>query len=358
MQVAGPFALRIPLDHEPALLEQEPGSLSLYGHVFLPADLDPSHIPAVILLRPGGSYSIDYWHQVIPGYPPEAYSCALSLAGRGYLVICTDHLGTGQSSRPADGRCLTTAILAQANAAATQLLRIALERATLRRFATDASGQRALAALSPVSAPLIAFGHSMGAMLLLLEAGQFAHFDGLGILGWSSQQLNVDPQAIDALFTSAADEHGYVPPRVTRPFSRDSFYLPDVPRDVIKADEASATVIPAGLYTTDYLHLAAEQAARISVPVLHVMGSHDISANAQPLAEMTAYPGARAAGVCFFELANSAHCHNYASTRFTLWEVMASWASFVVRTQPIRPRTRAHPSLAAPTTSSHAAQRG
>ena len=72
--------------------------------------------PVTMTLLAGGSYDKRYHHVVIPGHP--GYSAAEHLTGLGNIVLLTDHLGVGASTRLPDQKQATRHIVAQANHAA------------------------------------------------------------------------------------------------------------------------------------------------------------------------------------------------------------------------------------------------
>src|SRR5262245_28353277 len=64
----------------------------------------PNPRPVIACLA-GGTYDRRYYHVHIPGHP--GYSMAEYLADRGAIVLVLDHLGIGDSSRPAVQSLLT-----------------------------------------------------------------------------------------------------------------------------------------------------------------------------------------------------------------------------------------------------------
>lgn len=328
MNVYGPIGIRLSIPGPLPGLERE-AELHISGNVFLPPGYQSYSSVTAVLLRPGGSYSVDYWHQVVPGLPVEEYSCAMYLAARGFVVVATDHLGTGRSSQPDDGRLLTLENVGKANALAGRAIRAHLEQGTLALVATDDEGRNLLDALPEMAlVQTAAFGHSMGALLLTAEQAQYGVYDAVGFLGWSNQQLAMSGMAPDALGASMEqlrEERGYI--LADRTAMRPLFYLPDVPIAVIEADEACAVSVPlnVGLSALGRPGIVAEQAGRIDVPVLHVLGTRDVSGMASPLEEMAFYRAASQYGVTLYELSGSGHCHNYAGTRQQLWSFMVRW---------------------------------
>jgi pimeloyl-ACP methyl ester carboxylesterase len=126
------------------------------------------------------------------------------------------------------------------------------------------------------------------------------------------------------------EERGYI--SLDRASVRPLFYLADVPRAVIDADESCAVATPlnVGMPAIGHPGIVAEHAGRIDVPVLHVLGSRDVSGLANPLEEMAYYRSARQYGVSFYEVPGSGHCHNYAGSRHQLWSVMAAWLTMTL----------------------------
>src|SRR5437899_7096531 len=72
----------------------------LAASVHLP-DLAAAAPRAVLICWPGGSYARAYWDMRIAGFP--GYSFAEHMTAQGLVVLATDHLGVGASSKPADG---------------------------------------------------------------------------------------------------------------------------------------------------------------------------------------------------------------------------------------------------------------
>jgi hypothetical protein len=64
LSVSGPFGVRIPVTGRVIGLEQE-RDLHMNGKVFLPPGYQSLSSVAAVVLRPGGSHSVDYWHQAV-----------------------------------------------------------------------------------------------------------------------------------------------------------------------------------------------------------------------------------------------------------------------------------------------------
>lgn len=123
----------------------------------------------------------------------------------------------------------------------------------------------------------------------------------------------------------ALSEQGYAEQvAAMRQAFRPVFYLPDVPAEVIEADEATAaTVMPGGAIQEAAMPGEVARSARnISVPVYLAFGETDIAQD--KLGEVSLY--ANAAGhLSYFEVPGSGHCHNFAASRRELWDHLTDW---------------------------------
>ncbi len=104
------------------------------------------------------------------------------------------------------------------------------------------------------------------------------------------------------------------------------FHLADVPADVVAADSVTAkSVVPRVFGTAMIPGVVADHAARIDVPVLIGYGVVDVSPDAR--AEARLY--CNSPDITTVVLADSAHCHNMASSRHRLWRRLLAWAAMV-----------------------------
>jgi pimeloyl-ACP methyl ester carboxylesterase len=279
------------------------GELHIGATVALPPD---RHEGPLLFCIPGGTYTREYYH------PTETdltdYSFLAALAARGFAVAAIDILGVGSSSKPADGMEITLETAAAANAAALGCLLDRLPRGTLP----------GLAKFDPTA--ILGVGHSLGGMLVIAQQA-LTPFAGVAVLGWSNQRI----ERHGAVMTPLADlvgEDGYV--SIPRGGRRALFHLSDVPDAVIVEDETKMVApVPGPLYETTLTPgVVKNRAAAIAVPVLLVFGELDTSPD--PVAEVGTYPGSP--DVTLFEMAGSAHCHNFAGSRAVLWDRLAGWA--------------------------------
>ncbi len=152
------------------------GPLSLAAWLFVPEKVPRAGPPVVIVAVPGGSYSKAYFHMEVLGHP--GYSFAEHMACRGYPVLALDHLGIGDSTRPADGDAVRLAVMAAANVEAVRQMREAIAHGTLS------------SRLPPLpDARFAGVGHSMGGCITIMQQANHRSYDAVAILGWTNQHL-------------------------------------------------------------------------------------------------------------------------------------------------------------------------
>jgi pimeloyl-ACP methyl ester carboxylesterase len=280
----------------------------------LAATYYPAHTSAdagaVLVCLPGGTYSREYWDLNVPGH--HGYSFANFATENGYAVVTIDPLGTGESSQPV--RAFDFADIAGALA----------------------SGVSALPASTGNHAPPVAVAHSLGGYLAITQQSLFSSYAGLAILGCTNQHvapLNLDPAFIARAATpqGRAELAGEILSALPDPYFEGPrehlqswFHLGDVPADVVKADSVTS-VVPRVFGTAMIPGIVAEHAARIEVPVFIGYGVVDVSPD--PRAEAGLYRNSP--DITIVVLADSAHCHNMASSRHRLWRRLLDWAATV-----------------------------
>ncbi|MFZ0715654.1 hypothetical protein [Mycobacterium sp.] len=119
-------------------------ALTQSAWIFLPDTASPL---GILCGLSGGTYDKHYWHLDVPGHP--GYSFAEHLAARGFIVIAVDHLGVGESSRPADPEEVRLARVACADAAVVEQIR---QRSAAGTLHPDLPARDSL--------PLIGIGHA------------------------------------------------------------------------------------------------------------------------------------------------------------------------------------------------------
>src|SRR4051794_2401566 len=283
---------------------------------------------AIIVCWPGGSYDRSYWDAHIERYP--GYSAAEHLVARGLLVVNADHLGVGRSSRPADVDRVDLDLMAAANDAFAREVR--------RRLAAGDLDER----IPPLNdVPFVGAGHSLGGLICVVTQANHQTYDAIANLGYTHGSKDAleatemggfsDPEAprraaeeqAKAFFGSTWDEGYGVPPREP---NHGWLYAPDVPPEVITADDRTVAARPREPYVEA---LTAGQtvryAAAVTSPVMIAFGDRDVPA--RPRDDAGFYTAA--ADITVLTLRDSAHCHNFASRRQLLWDRLAAWAEGV-----------------------------
>jgi hypothetical protein len=150
---------------------------------------------------------------------------------------------TGESHRPPDGDRVTTELWGAVTAEVTRQLRERLR---------PGGGNDIV---------LVGVGHSMGGYAVIAQQAIAGDCDGLAILGTSNDHMEgvytrsdatpslEDQQRaqVDQIRAAGAAHDGYL--HADRAALRSLFHLPDVPPDVLAADEAKVTCVPVGAAT-------------------------------------------------------------------------------------------------------------
>lgn len=288
--------------------------------LFLPPDAHPHPPESVLICLPGGSYDKRYYHLEVPGHP--GYSMGEHLAALGHVVLAFDHIGIGDSSRPAGMEHVDKLLLARANHAAA-----------LHAFARIGDGTLH-ADLPPLkNFSKTGIGHSMGGMLAITQQSRHRTYDRIGVLGASAIGVVIE-EGKDNLKDLAPitfdwiDEHYF---RLRRQYLHHHFHWEDVPPAVIEADDAAAALCIGRVAQASVTpgNVAAD-AANIDVPIFLCLGERDSAAT--PYAEPGCYRNAT--DLSFMILPRSAHDHNFASTRHRLWNRLHGWIG-LMRQAPV-----------------------
>jgi alpha-beta hydrolase superfamily lysophospholipase len=260
----------------------------------------------LIVCLPGGSYDKRYYHLEVAGHPD--YSMAEYLARAGHVVLSVDHWAIGGSSRPSSAGEVTPEAIAAGNHLVTITALQQLRDGTLH------SG------LGPVELTSVGVGHSMGGLLTIVQQSMCATHQQVIILGKSPAKVSGKfVEGIKSFLSGSAPDKFLLP---DRKLARQAFYRPDVPREVISEDEKGVTVVPGAVTERNLTaDIATKEAAKIEVPVFLGISEHDTITN--PHDEPRYYSASR--DITLFILQNSAHCHNFASTRHELWERIVRW---------------------------------
>lgn len=297
------------------------GSLSQAAWIFAPEDPATAH--AVLVCLAGGTYDKHYWHLEVPDHP--GYSFAEHLAERGYVVVAVDHLGVGDSS-DVDGPA-GLEVLALGDAEVVRQIRARVLEGTL------------VDGLPAGSLPVVGVGHSMGACLTTMVQAIAGCYDAVVLLGYGVEVTNVDhavaaedlaasiERNYEMLRTLAGAEKGATSWLLSRAGLRDNFYASDVPEAVMAADDLHVSRLPAQANAEVISPgFVAGHAGRIDVPVFLGLGaSRDVSPD--PHAELANYRAS--SDISLYLVAGSAHCHNMAGNRHSLWDRISAWVPTV-----------------------------
>jgi pimeloyl-ACP methyl ester carboxylesterase len=259
----------------------------------LPEEMAGDRLDLIFALH-GGGYNRHYWH---PPFADDSYSFARFFTDQGKAVLAIDMLGMGQSSTPEPESRLNRAKIAAAHAAALA---------------------HCVAELGH-SVSITGLGHSMGGLMIITQAAAHQRLDRVAVLGWSNQPMVLGDTDVASLQAGLIPSGYLATPREPM---RKLFYWPNVPIDLIEADEAGGSTTPACLgldaLTPGIVH---DASAQIRVPVLVVQSEIDTS----PAPEREPEYFSRSPNVELQILENAAHCQNFASNRTSHWTQINEW---------------------------------
>jgi pimeloyl-ACP methyl ester carboxylesterase len=236
--------------------------------------------PAVVLAcLPGGGTSRRFFDLMPLGQdgPRDAsFSFARQMAARGFIVALIDHLGIGDSTRPKDGFALSGDVLSQA----THNVLAAIEARVQLHYGA-----------APVGRRIVGVGHSMGALVTVLQQAQHRSYGAIALLGFSTRGLpDYVPQPLHSLARDPNALRTQLPALAKQMFKEPYPYLERTPesRGMFAGDRADARGIAAlnVLRKEPILPLpsshsmlpgnVAPEAASIDVPVFLGIGDRDI----------------------------------------------------------------------------------
>lgn len=284
----------------------------------------PQPKPVVLVCLPGGAMTRRYFDLRAEG--DDSFSFAREMARRGFASVLLDHLGVGESSRPADGYRLTGELVARANAKATAAV---LERI---RNGTAING---LAPIPHVASAGI--GHSMGAMLTVIQQATARQHAGIAVLGFSTRglpeyltpearKIAVDLQAARREAPRLAEQMFREPyPKIGRTSDGSQLYagLHAEPVGIQAIKAARERLLPVPAYESMLPGNVAPEAARIDVPVFVGLGELDMAG--PPLDAPKAFTASPA--VTFHLLPQAGHSHFLFASRHELFNALAAWAT-------------------------------
>lgn len=273
-------------------------SITLSAWLFLPK----TKPRALIVCLAGASYTKSYYHSVFAEH--EGYSFGAEMARQSFAVLAIDHPGMGASAQPDNVGLLTRENVANLHQSALEDF---LERSKMGEW------ERALH-----YAMKIGVGHSLGGMILTQWQATHMVFDKVAFLGWTNTGLSFDPSQLPVPKKLPA----YLP--TDRHMMRPIFHMPNVPSSLIDIDDEGVSLTPSSLAIDGMTAgIVREQAGEITCPVFTCFGDVDISPD--PLGEVAHFKSSR--DITLLRLEDSAHNHNFAQTRHTLWSSLACWAA-------------------------------
>ncbi|MFA5941034.1 MAG: alpha/beta fold hydrolase [Sinimarinibacterium sp.] len=297
--------------------------------VWLPDD--PTQARALLVCLPGGNMNRHYF-DLSPGDGDDTFSFAAQMTARGFIVTALDHLGLGDSTKPQDGWQLTPDVLIRANAAATRHLQSRLHAGRL------APGVPALPTL-----PSIGVGHSMGAMLTILQQHAEPVHAAIVLLGFSTRGL---PEYLPPALRAATDPLSVRPQLLEH--ARRMFGQPYPvihgegrsngnnaelfgsrkadPRGVAALKRATDCVLPVPAVMSMIPGNVAPEAAALDVPVFLGIGERDMVG--PPHQVPAAFTASR--DITLYLLAETGHSHFLFPARTALFDRLSAWADAVL----------------------------
>lgn len=287
----------------------------------------PQQIPtAPVLLAcvPGGGMNRRYW-DLRPDDGDTSYSFAAQMTARGLLVLLVDPVGIGDSDRPGDGWALRPELLAEAHHAAIAAVRTGLREGSL------VAGLPALPQLQSLGV-----GHSLGALLTVVQQARHATHAGIAVLGFGCDGLPdyLVPEA-RALIGDAETFRARLPALARAQFSEPFAVIkPSKPASNLFAGEraemrgmlalraAAAPVLAVGATQSMFPGNVAPEAASIRVPVFIGVGELDLTGPPQRIpASFTACHD-----LVLHVLPQAGHSHFLFPARHGLYARLAAWA--------------------------------
>jgi pimeloyl-ACP methyl ester carboxylesterase len=296
------------------------------AEIFWPGDEHPTTPPLAFVCLPGGGMNRRYFD--LGGETQPGFSFARQMAASGMITVAIDHLGVGDSTKAADGFELTPDVLVAANANAISLIAESL------RLGTLIPGLRPLPGLATIGV-----GHSMGAMLTVMQQAIAPQHKALVLLGFSNNGLvKYLPEPAHALIGTpelVAENIGRIARQIhERPYQqlqpsaegRAMFYGSAADQDGVAALKAARDVLLAvpGLQSMIPGSIA-PQSAKIDVPVFLGLGDQDIAGPTHAIP--ATFPGSR--DISLLVLPETGHCQFIFPSRTALFDRIRLWSELV-----------------------------
>lgn len=304
-------------------------ALRVAAEVWAPRELNPAVPQVALVCLPGGGMTRRYYDLPVEGADAASFSFAQQMVARGFIVIALDHLGIGESDRPADGYAVTAEIVAAANANATTQVLARLK---------DGSLTPEIPALPVVIT--LGVGHSMGAMMTLLQQFHKRQHAGIALLGFSTRglpeylppqvrELAQDTAAMRTKLQKMAKTMFMVPYPVIKPTPQSGAIYSGKgadPRGSAAIKQISDALLPVCAFMSMVPGNVLPEARQIKVPVFLGLGELDM---AGPPHEIPAsFPASR--DVTLYVIAGAGHSHFLFPARGELFDRIAAWARTVI----------------------------
>ena len=291
--------------------------------------------PVMLYCLPGGAMNRRFYDLMPPaGNGGEAagdisFSFARQMAGRGFIVVSVDHVGVGESDRPEDGYLLTPELIVRANQAVLEHVAAGLRAGSLLRD-------------FPPLPDLVSIGvgHSMGAMMTVLQQAAHRPHAALALLGFSTRgmpeyvapevkKLAEDPAAVRAELARLARALFVVPYPEVKPSPQSNALFAGAsadPRGVEAVKAARDKMLPLPAFLSMLPGNVAPEAARIDVPLLLALGERDIAGPTHQVP--AAFTASR--DICLHILPETGHSHFLFPARTGLFNRLGGWARQVL----------------------------
>jgi len=295
---------------------------------------DPARAKAALVCLAGGNMNRKYF-DLMPADGDDSFSFARAMAASGFVVIAIDHLGLGDSTRPADGYALTPDLLTRANARAT-----AEVLAMLRGESPPplAGGGRGEGWKPHPNLKSIGVGHSMGAMMTVLQQAHAHQHIAVAVLGFATRGLpeymppdvSQMPQAeqrtrlVELVRKTFPEPY----PRIRSSGNGQQIYgsANADPKGIAALKAATDCLLPVPAFQSMLPDNVGPEAAGITVPVFIGVGSRDMTGTADDIPK--AFSGSR--HVTLYVQPDAGHSHFLFPTRLDLFQRLAGWAEWVI----------------------------